>query len=296
MTKILVTILLSLSYYGYSQNVGINTTGIAPLASAMLDVSSTNKGLLVPRVDIVDLATALPVTAPTTSLLVYNTNVISGVGYYFWDGTKWTKVSDANSNSDHDWYEVGGTLSPDNINDHIFTQGKVGIGVTTIPTENLKVGGNIEVDSYQLGSGNGVFFRNGFNSITSPYNLSITTDTYDGGTTPDALSINGFEGVSISTGHNTIIQRRLTIINNGNVGINTITPTEKLEIQGAIKIVDGTEGAGKGLFSDATGKASWQNTVSNPTFISAVFNTGQTVFSFNTNLTISAVWGSLRSQ
>ncbi|MEQ1734384.1 MAG: hypothetical protein ABL940_11975, partial [Bacteroidia bacterium] len=42
-----------------------------------------------------------------------------------------------------------------------------------------------------------------------------------------------------------------------NVGINTTTPTERLEIQGSIKIVDGTQAAGKLLTSDAAGKASW---------------------------------------
>ena len=33
----------------FSQNVGINSTGAAPDASAMLDVSSTTKGFLMPR-------------------------------------------------------------------------------------------------------------------------------------------------------------------------------------------------------------------------------------------------------
>jgi len=43
-----------------------------------------------------------------------------------------------------------------------------------------------------------------------------------------------------------------------NVGIGTITPVAKLEIVGDVKIVDGTQGAGKLLTSDATGRASWQ--------------------------------------
>ena len=51
----------------------------------------------------------------------------------------------------------------------------------------------------------------------------------------------------------------ITIVgSNGNVGINTSSPTEKFEVQGSVKIVDGTQGAGKVLTSDATGKASWQ--------------------------------------
>jgi uncharacterized protein (TIGR02145 family) len=50
---------------------------------------------------------------------------------------------------------------------------------------------------------------------------------------------------------------------NGNVGIGTSNPTAKLDIIGAIKITDGTQGAGKVLTSDASGKASWK-TVSLP--------------------------------
>ncbi len=48
---------------------------------------------------------------------------------------------------------------------------------------------------------------------------------------------------------------------NGNVGINQRRPSEKLDLAGSIKIVDGTQGAGKVLTSDANGKASW-NTAS----------------------------------
>ncbi len=44
----------------------------------------------------------------------------------------------------------------------------------------------------------------------------------------------------------------------GKVGIGTITPAAKLEIQGAVKIVDGTQGAGKVFTSDASGLGSWQ--------------------------------------
>jgi hypothetical protein len=45
---------------------------------------------------------------------------------------------------------------------------------------------------------------------------------------------------------------------NSKVGIGTLTPATKLDVAGNIKITDGTEGAGKVLTSDSTGKASWQ--------------------------------------
>jgi len=54
----------------------------------------------------------------------------------------------------------------------------------------------------------------------------------------------------------------MRILSGGNVGIGTAAPAAKLEVDGAsnstIKIVDGNQGAGKVLTSDATGQGSWQ--------------------------------------
>jgi hypothetical protein len=44
-----------------------------------------------------------------------------------------------------------------------------------------------------------------------------------------------------------------------NVGIGTSSPTAKLEVNGTVKITDGSQGANKILTSDAAGLASWQS-------------------------------------
>lgn len=43
-----------------------------------------------------------------------------------------------------------------------------------------------------------------------------------------------------------------------NVGIGTSAPNAKLDVNGTLKVADGTQGAGKILTSDETGLASWQ--------------------------------------
>ncbi|KPA11357.1 cell surface protein, partial [Candidatus Magnetomorum sp. HK-1] len=48
-------------------------------------------------------------------------------------------------------------------------------------------------------------------------------------------------------------------VNDSRVGIGTSTPGESLEVVGSVKIVDGNQGTGKVLVSDADGKASWQS-------------------------------------
>ncbi|HLK98619.1 MAG TPA: hypothetical protein VK364_12685, partial [Hymenobacter sp.] len=73
-------------------------TGIGtrtPDASAALDISSTSKGLLVPRVSLSSLSDGSTVPSPATSLIVYNTNAslgggassFYGAGFYYNAGT-----------------------------------------------------------------------------------------------------------------------------------------------------------------------------------------------------------------
>lgn len=73
-------------------NVGIGTS--SPDASALLDVSSATKGMRIPNVVLTGTSSALPVSSPVTSLLVYNTATVSDVlpGYYYWNGTKWVQL------------------------------------------------------------------------------------------------------------------------------------------------------------------------------------------------------------
>ena len=67
--------------------VGIGTTN--PAGSAQLDISSTSKGLLIPRVALTGTTDAVTISSPAVSLLVYNTTTNSYVtpGYYYNSGT-----------------------------------------------------------------------------------------------------------------------------------------------------------------------------------------------------------------
>jgi hypothetical protein len=88
--------LLGFHFFCKGQSFGIGTDN--PDASSILDVSSSNRGILIPRISIADANDAAPVSAPAISLLVYNTNVSiangKGTGYYYWEGSKWTPLLD----------------------------------------------------------------------------------------------------------------------------------------------------------------------------------------------------------
>jgi hypothetical protein len=101
--SVLIGLGLSLCHHVMSQNIGINATGVNPDASAMLDVASTNTGLLVPRIALTATNVASPVTTPATSLLIYNTATAGtspnnvAPGFYYWNGSAWTSLMAGNS-------------------------------------------------------------------------------------------------------------------------------------------------------------------------------------------------------
>ena len=78
-----------------AQNVAINTVGTPPRDPALLDITSSDKGILLPRVPLVARNVAAPVAAPADALLLYNTSkvVFAGnsaqydinPGFYTWD-------------------------------------------------------------------------------------------------------------------------------------------------------------------------------------------------------------------
>lgn len=80
-------ILLGISTLVRAQNVGINSTGAAPAASAMLDVSSTTSGMLTPRMT---QAQRLAIAAPATGLLVHQTDLQTG--FWYFNGTVWLRL------------------------------------------------------------------------------------------------------------------------------------------------------------------------------------------------------------
>jgi len=70
--------------------VAINTDGSNPDNSAMLDVKSTDKGILIPRMT---QAQRDAINAPATGLLIYQTD--NNPGFYYWDGSNWVAAEGA---------------------------------------------------------------------------------------------------------------------------------------------------------------------------------------------------------
>ena len=95
MRKYIFIVGLILSSQIFAQT-GIGTT--TPNASAKLDVYSTDKGFLPPRVTLTSATVAAPITSPAEGLLVYNLGSVGlQAGYYYWNGANWATIATASS-------------------------------------------------------------------------------------------------------------------------------------------------------------------------------------------------------
>jgi hypothetical protein len=92
---VLITFLLSgLSVTSLAQVKITDGVDLTMNANSLLELESTNKGLLIPRMAINNLNQADPLTAPVpTGMLVYSTGGLVPDGFYNWNGSKWIDLS-----------------------------------------------------------------------------------------------------------------------------------------------------------------------------------------------------------
>ncbi len=83
-------VLMLISFNAFAQ-VGIGT--LSPDASSMLDVSSTSKGMLTPRMT---SAQRLAISSPANGLLVYDTTESV---FYFYNSSQWEKIDSTTRNN-----------------------------------------------------------------------------------------------------------------------------------------------------------------------------------------------------
>ncbi len=132
------------------QNVSISdVNGATPDASSVLDVSSTTKGLLVPRVALTSTTNQSPIPngiTVATALLVYNTATSGDVtpGFYHWANNKWNRFDTGNNIGDWKLLGNSGTNASSNF---LGTTDNVDLVFRTNNTEKVRVlsGGNVGI-------------------------------------------------------------------------------------------------------------------------------------------------------
>ncbi len=190
--------------------VGIGTT--LPNLSALLDITSTSKGLLIPRMTATQ---RVAIINPAAGLMVYETTSNS---FWFYNGTVWSPVNTTGDNSK--WTLNGSDIFNNNA-------GNVGIGIGT-PTSKFHLVGNLLQES-------GTITINNPNAILQMQNAGVNKASmrliagseFDIGTNTGNpgghfyIKTNGLPRIMINGG-------------DGNVGIGGSFPSEKLQVFGNI--------------------------------------------------------------
>ncbi len=165
----ITVIILSIISVFAQQSVAINNTGASANSSAMLDVASTNKGLLIPRMTTVQRTGILN---KAVGLMVFDTNTNS---FWYFQSSGWSELQNTSTNP---WQKYGNDIYNNN-------SGNVGIG-TSAPTKKLEVIGGIKSDQifinggntgyFLINNGNGglIGFKKGFSGLGLNYCIAIT--------------------------------------------------------------------------------------------------------------------------
>lgn len=164
--------------------VGIGTA--APDNSAAVDIRSSNKGILIPRITLTSATDQTTISNPALGLLAYNTGAgaLAFKGYVFWTGTEW-KTIDNNTT-------VNPAVASLNCIDSstfpsVFTSGTPYSGTLTVPYSSGNGGSyssstsitqngltfTLNQGSLNYGNGSITYSISGTPNFTSPNTISV---------------------------------------------------------------------------------------------------------------------------
>ncbi len=243
--------------------IGNNSTTIN--SASLLELETTNKGLVLPRVSLTDVNSSSPLPSGLLiSTVVYNTNSGtaggSGVGIYYWDGTKWNFITNTSITSNY-WSLTGnsGTNASSNF---IGTLDATDFVARTANIERMRILGTASGSSKAGWIGMGVTVPRSSLDVTGHFTnknvLTIENSSTSGFSSVDMMDSAGnlkgtFGYANTGTGGLFAGKNYFNIYGNdfifttnssaydffmkgssGFVGINTNTPSERLHVVGNI--------------------------------------------------------------
>ncbi|MBK9483705.1 MAG: hypothetical protein IPO01_00265 [Chitinophagaceae bacterium] len=140
-----------------SQSLSINTSGNPANASSILDVESTDKGMLIPRMN---KTQKNAIAAPATGLLIFQ-NAPDSIGFHYYNGTAWIWLPGSNNVDTIAWKTNGntGTIATNNF---IGTRDNVAL---SFRQNNTWLGRwNSISDNYFIGDSSGSFISSGISN------------------------------------------------------------------------------------------------------------------------------------
>jgi hypothetical protein len=211
----LFSLIILISGLSTTAQVGISATNTPPNASAMLDVSSTNKGVLIPRMNTAQ-KNAIPNKAE--GLMVYDSDAKQ---FSYWTGTLWVNFGNSVS-AGPGWSQTGADITNTN-------SGIVKINSATYPATNAIFGSN----------GNGISLQKDFPTIGfNQYRDASNQQRYIGNGYAMGLFVAPSSGTMIWNSNPSGFAGGLTssetslmaLSTDGKLGIGVLTPEEKLTV------------------------------------------------------------------
>jgi hypothetical protein len=273
--------------YGQATGVAINTSGADPHTSALLDVSASDKGVLVPRMTQIQRDA---ITSPASGLLIYQTD--NGPGFYFYSGTAWTKIVSGVEAT----YTAGTGIG---ISSNTITNSAPDQPVTLTAGTGISVSGtypSFTVTNSSPSSGGTV------TSIATGDGITGGTITSSGtlGLTGQALALHNLstDGIITRTGSGTVAARSigvsgtgLSVTNGDGVSGNPTVASNATNANTASTIVARDA---SGNFSAGTITAALSGNATTATTLQNARNINGTSFNGSANIT-TANWGTART-
>ncbi len=184
-----------------------------PIQAVFLDISSTNKGLLIPRMT---RAERDLISSPATGLLIYQTNL--GPGFYYYNGAIWQPIYPGGDNlgnhlANQNIKLNGYYLSKDGDNEGIFVNDNGNVGIkTNTPNHDLQIHNPSSSDATLQFT----------HASTSGLGFLIQNNNA-------GVSIINYENLPLYFGTNG--SNRMVISSSGEVGIGTSTPNQLLHLR-----------------------------------------------------------------
>ena len=193
--KIYITSFLLLAVNLFYAQVGVGTTN--PNASSILDISSVNSGLLIPRIALLSTSDVTTIPAPAVSLLVFNSG-FSPNGYYYWNGTVWVQLATVSNT----YWSLTGNSGTTSATNFLGTTDDVDL---VFKRNNIRAGfiGNPNIST---GNKNTSFGGNSLNAAgTGIRNTAIGTNVMPGNTTGQLNVSIGDQSMFLNQGGSTNI-------------------------------------------------------------------------------------------
>lgn len=209
--RILLAAFFAIGIYSNAgaQGMAVNANGSSADASAMLDVSSTSKGVLVPRMT---QAQRNAISSPATGLMIYQTDATAG--FYYYNGSAWAGIGGSGGAPTG---SAGGDLTGTYPNPTLATS-----GVTS-----GTYGSSTQVPAYTV---------NNKGQITAATNITIT------GTTPGGAAGGDLTGTypNPSVANSSITSAKVAdgTLTNSDISTSAAIAYSKLNLTGSIGVAD----------------------------------------------------------